>query len=114
MAEERWTGTEKWFNDTKGFCFITPNDKIDDLFVTNPRSDPTVFTLWRRVRSLSTKTPSAKAKKASRKVVNPLVVVVTCDQVMVVLGSGRQRRDSPYPKAKSKKLPPSFAKKLYD
>ena len=33
MSDERITGIVRWFNKTKGYGFITPDNASDDVFV---------------------------------------------------------------------------------
>jgi CspA family cold shock protein len=33
MSDQRLTGTVKWFNATKGYGFVTPDDNSKDVFV---------------------------------------------------------------------------------
>ncbi|GLT20202.1 cold shock-like protein CspA [Vibrio zhanjiangensis] len=40
---QQLTGTVKWFSETKGFGFITPDDGSQDLFVHHTNIDGTGF-----------------------------------------------------------------------
>jgi len=47
------TGTVKWFNDTKGFGFITADSGSDDLFAHFPRSNMNGFRRSRKGKKVS-------------------------------------------------------------
>ena len=47
------TGSVKWFNDDKGFGFITPDDQSKDLFVHHRAIDGDGFKSLSRRRKVS-------------------------------------------------------------
>lgn len=62
----RTNGTVKWFNDAKGFGFITPNDGGDDLFAHFSAIKMNGFKTLKEGQKVSFEvTQGAKGKQAS-------------------------------------------------
>lgn len=60
------TGTVKWFNETKGFGFITPDDGSPELFVHFQDIQGKGFrTLSEKQRVSYDRAPSPKGEKAT-------------------------------------------------
>jgi hypothetical protein len=53
-------GTVKWFNEEKGYGFITPNDGSEDLFVRHARKVGKDASPWRKAQASPTKSPRAE------------------------------------------------------
>lgn len=65
------TGTVKWFNDSKGFGFITPDEGGDDLFAHFSEIDGSGFKSLREAQRVSFEIKTGpKGKQAA--VIKPL------------------------------------------
>ena len=60
------TGTVKWFNDSKGFGFITPDDGGEDLFALFSAIQMNGFKTWKEGQKVQFEvTQGPKGKQAS-------------------------------------------------
>ena len=88
----RTLGTVKWFNDAKGFGFITPENGDKDCFVHHTaikaegfrslaEGDRVEFDIVQGAKGLPPKTSSRSSKSATRKHDGPLARAARCLRV---------------------------------